>query len=86
MALSQHILDSHHSRQGQAGASWGGMWEDVSGYRPLYSFYLSPGAFMILGASTLRSCWTWMAGEGGLSSKKDSIHKAQMGRGWLKEH
>lgn len=43
MALSQHILDSHHSQQGQARASWGGMWEDVSGYRPLCFFHLSPG-------------------------------------------
>lgn len=42
MSLSQHILDSHHSQQGQAGASQGGRWEDVGGYRPLGSFHLSP--------------------------------------------
>lgn len=43
MALSQHILDSYHSPQGQAGASRGGMWEGGGGYRPLCSFHLSPG-------------------------------------------
>lgn len=35
MALSQHILDSHQSWQGQAGASCGETWEDTGSSRPL---------------------------------------------------
>lgn len=42
MALSQHILDSHHSQQGQAGASQGRTWENVGG-TGLYSFLLFLG-------------------------------------------
>lgn len=86
MALSQHILDSHHSQQGQAGASQGGTWEDPGGSRPLCSFCLFPVMLYDPGPRDSQISWDLDGREGGFSSKMDSRQKAQTGRVWLKEH
>lgn len=89
MALSQHILDSHHSQQGQAGASQGRTWEDVGG-SGLCSFHIFLGILYDPGTKhsqiSLNLDGAGGGGGWGLFEQEGSRYQAQTGRRWLKEH